>query len=138
MLKQKEGQTKAVKLDSNKILEILKKVPQHMLQGGRMFEYLAQNPNSPTGYVAHHCSIGNLSDVAHYINPHIFKEGLMIGCEKPSEPIINKFGEKSNQFLWSVYEVEHPLGINEVELTDIKIDLEAANESVLVDNIEVN
>ena len=102
-----------------------------------MFEYLSQNPGSTTGEVAHSCSIGNLSDVAHYVNPYIFRQGFMIGCEKPDAPIINKFGEKSNQFLWSVYKVTHPLELEKVELTDIEIDLEAANETLLVDNVRI-
>ena len=104
--KQKESsKTKAVKLNEAVILEVLARIPDHMLQARRMLEYLAQNPKAPTGHVAHHCSIGNLSDVAHNVNPYLYKHKLMIGCEKPLTPIINKFKEKSNQFLWSVYSV---------------------------------
>ena len=95
----------AIRLESDKILTVLSRMPDHMLQGRRMLEYLAQNPKSPTGYVAQACSIGNLSDVARYVNPYLVKDNLMIGCEKPLTPIINKFKEKSNQFLWSVYKV---------------------------------
>lgn len=104
-----------IQLEDSKTLDVLSTMPTHMLQGRRMFEYLAKNPKSPTGYVAHHCSIGNLSDVAHYVNPYLRKHGLMIACEKPVKPILNKFKEKSNQFLWSVYSVP-----------------EAANDSVFI------
>ncbi len=95
----------AVRLENDQILTVLARIPEHMLQGRRMFEYLAHQPKATTGNVAHHCSIGNLSDVAHYVNPYLVKDNLMIGCEKPLTPIINKFKEKSNQFLWSVYKV---------------------------------
>ena len=93
----------AVRLEDNKTLEILKGLPEHMLQGKRLVELLSQKPHSPTGHVAQHCAIGNLSDVARNVNPYLFKHGLMIGCEKPLQPIINKFSEQSNQFLWSLY-----------------------------------
>ena len=93
----------AVRLEDSKTLEILKGLPDHMLQGRRMIEYIAKNPKAPTGHVAQHCAIGNLSDVARNVNPYLFKHGLMVGCEKPLMPILNKFSEQSNQFLWSLY-----------------------------------
>jgi len=95
----------AVRLEDNKTLEILNELPDHMLQGRRMVEYVAKNPKAPTGHVAQHCAIGNLSDVARNVNPYLFKHRLMIACEKPLQSIINKFKEPSNQFLWSVYEL---------------------------------
>jgi hypothetical protein len=98
-------ENKTVQLQDSKILSILEEMPAHMLQGKRMLEYVAQNPKSPSGYVSQHCSIGNLSDVARYVNPYLVKHSLMIGCQKPPMPIINKFKEKSSQFLWSIYSV---------------------------------
>jgi len=93
----------AVRLEDNKTLEILKGLPDHMLQGRRLIQYLAENPKAPTGHVAQHCAIGNLSDVARNVNPYLFKHRLMVGCEKPLQPILNKFSEQSNQFFWSLY-----------------------------------
>lgn len=98
-------ETQAVQLEDDKILEVLADLPPHMLQGRRMVEYLGQKPKTSTGELAHSCSIGNLSDVAHYVNPYLVKHNLFIGCEKPLRPIINKFNEESNQFLWSVHSV---------------------------------
>jgi len=70
-----------------------------------MVEYLSHYPHSATGYVAQHCAIGNLSDVAHKLNPFIYKAGYLVGCERPARPFLNKFGEASNQFKWSVYQL---------------------------------
>jgi len=96
---------KTVQLQDHKTLELIGALPDHMLQGRRMVEYVAQKPKAPTGHVAQHCAIGNLSDVARNVNPYLFKHGLMVGCEKPLMPILNKFSEQSNQFLWSLYEL---------------------------------
>ena len=90
------------------VLEITDAMPAHMLQGKRLFEYLSNHPKAPSGHVAQSCSIGNISDVAHAVNPYLRKHNLMVGCEKPLTPIINKFKEKSNQFNWSVYQVPQP------------------------------
>ena len=92
-------------LAADKTLEILSELPMHMLQGRRMVEFLSQNPKTSTGVIASECSIGNLSDVAHYVNKYLRKHNLIIGCEKPIKPILNKFKERSNQFLWSIYDV---------------------------------
>lgn len=92
-------------LSEMEILNIISALPDHMLQGRRMIEYLSQNQESPSGYVAHHCGIGNLSDVARHVNKIIFPMKMMIACERPPIPIHNKFGEPSNQFLWSIYAI---------------------------------
>jgi hypothetical protein len=97
--------TEPVQLQDSKILSILAGMPDHMLQGKRMVSYVAANPRSPSGYVSQQCSLSNLSDVSRYVNPYLAKHNLMIGCEKPIIPIINKFLEKSSQFLWSIYSV---------------------------------
>ena len=95
----------AIQLQDQDTLELISSLPAHMLQGIKLVQYLSQHPKAPTGHVAQHCAIGNLSDVARKINPHIYKRGFMIGCAKPPTPIINKFSEQSNQFLWSLYEL---------------------------------
>jgi hypothetical protein len=94
----------AVQLDEDLTAKILDNLPEHMAQGRRMVEYLAKHPKSPTGYIAQYCSIGNLSDVASYLNPYLVEHGLMVGCEKPVVRVLNRHGE-SNQFIWSVYRV---------------------------------
>jgi hypothetical protein len=95
----------AVQPDPNLIATILESMPKDMSQGRRLVQYLADNPKASSGYVSHNCSIGNISDTAHYVNPYLRKHQLMVGCEKPVIRILNKFKEKSNQFLWSIYRV---------------------------------
>ena len=95
----------AIQLQDQDTLELISSLPAHMLQGIKLVQYLSQHPKAPTGHVAQHCAIGNLSDVARKINPHIYKRGFMIGCVKPPTPIIDKIKEQSNQFLWSLYEL---------------------------------
>jgi hypothetical protein len=93
------------KLNDDDLIDVIRLLPGDYLQARRMVEYLGQNPQTPTGRVAHHCGIGNLSDVARKLNPHIYGTGYFVGCERPPRPINNKFGEASNQFLWSIYEL---------------------------------
>jgi hypothetical protein len=97
--------TKSVRLSDSTTDAIASELPHDMLQGKRLVKYLADNPKAPTGHVAQSCSIGNISDVVSYVNPYLIKHSLMIGCEKPPLAIINKFKEKSNQFLWSIYSI---------------------------------
>ena len=106
MLKQKNTVNKAIKLSPDQAYEVLRVIPDTMLQGRRMFEYLTQSPETPTGILCSKCSIGNLSDIAHYVNPHIYRYKLMIGCDKPEQALVNKFGDTTNQFLWSIYEID--------------------------------
>ena len=94
-----------IQLQDQDTLELIGSLPDHMLQARRMVEYLSKNPKAPTGHVSQHCAIGNLSDVARNVNQYLYKKGLMVGCEKPLTPIINKFSEQSNQFLWSIYKL---------------------------------
>jgi hypothetical protein len=95
----------AVQLDEDLTAKILDSLPSKMSQGRRLFQYLADNPKASSGYVSHNCSIGNISDVAFYVNPYLRKHQLMIGCQKPLIRILNKFKEQSNQFNWSIYQV---------------------------------
>ncbi len=81
----------------------IKALPAFFNQAHRMVEFLSEHPHSPSGHVAHHCAIGNLSDVAHKANKFIYPLKLFIACERPPTPLRNRFNETSNQFLWSLY-----------------------------------
>jgi hypothetical protein len=94
----------AAQLDEDLTAKILASLPLKMSQGRRLVQYLADNPKASSGYVSQNCSIGNISDVAYYVNPYLVEHGLMVGCEKPVVRVWNKHGE-SNQFIWSVYRV---------------------------------
>lgn len=78
-------------------------LPAHFHQAHRLVEFLADHPHSPSGHVAHHCAIGNLSDVASKANKYIYPLRLFIACERPPTPLTNRFTESSNQFLWALY-----------------------------------
>lgn len=95
----------AVRLDPNQTLKLIKVISPYMTRGHRLIEYLASNPKSPSGYVSHNCAIANISDCATTINKEIYKQGYFIGCERPPKKLPNKFGEPSNQFLWSIHKV---------------------------------
>jgi hypothetical protein len=84
---------------------ILNRLPETMNQGRRLVALLGRRSRLATREVNQTCSIGNISDIAAEVNPYLHLEGFFIGCDYPDEPIINKFGEKSNQFLWSTYDV---------------------------------
>jgi len=111
LLKQNRTTNNPVKLSPDSAFTILRSIPDTQLQGRRMFEYLSQRPETPTGILSAKCSIGNLSDIAHYVNPYIYQHKLMIGCDKPERALINKFGDATNQFLWSIYEINADDGI---------------------------
>ena len=123
----------ATSLDNHETLELIRALPDHALQCRRMVEYLAHNPQSPSGFVSHHCSIGNLSDAAHKINKRIFKFGYFVACERPPSPIFNKFNEKSQQFLWSIHRL--PEAANdptyETKTKAIKAKMQAADGQIL-------
>jgi len=84
---------------------ILNRLPETMNQGRRLVALLARRSRLATREVNQTCSIGNIADVAIKVNPYLHNEGFIIGCDYPPVPIINKFGEESNQFLWSMYDV---------------------------------
>ena len=70
----------------------------------RIVELLAEHPEQPTVQVNQICSIGNISHVVNtHINPHIVKIGLYVACSRPPKPLINKFNQKTGQWLWSLY-----------------------------------
>lgn len=93
-------------LEADQLDTVLNRIPASFKQAVRLVEYLASHPKSPTVDANRSCAIGNLSDVAHKVNPYLYLHGLMIGCEKPVRPIPNRFDEPSNMYLWSLYEVQ--------------------------------
>lgn len=84
---------------------ILNRIPASFSQAVRLVKFLAWNTKAVTVEVNQNCAIGNISDVAHKINPILYQHGYMIGCEKPLQPVPNRYGEQSNMFLWSVYKL---------------------------------
>ena len=73
----------------------------------RLINYLAVNPESITVDVNRSCSIGNISHYStKYINPKIRQYGYQIGCERPPFPVLNKYGEYTQQHLWSFYRLD--------------------------------
>lgn len=93
------------KLDQETINKLTSILPDQMKIGKRLITFIGENPKSPSGYVSNNCAVSNISDSAQYVNKRIYEHGYFIGCEKPRRIIKNKFGENSNQFLWSVYKV---------------------------------
>lgn len=75
-------------------------------QAPRLVRYLSANQKSPTVFVNSNCAIGNISDIAAVVNPVLYKHGLLVACEKPPKPILNRFGDPSNMFLWSLFRLD--------------------------------
>lgn len=84
---------------------ILNRLPETMNEGRRLVALTARRSRVPTLEVNKTCSIGNISNIAKRVNHYLHIEGLAVGCELPDEKIFNQFGERSNQFLWSMYDV---------------------------------
>lgn len=97
---------KPVTLSSPAVHHLIRFIPEDAKQARRMVEYLAANPNTTTQQVAASCSIGNLSDVAHKVNPYLYPQGFMISCQRPPTPIPNRFNEPSGMWLWGLYQVQ--------------------------------
>lgn len=85
---------------------ILNSISERFKQGQRLVEFLSNHPRSITVHANQACSVGNLSDVAHKVNPTLYRFGYMIGCERPPFQIRNKFEEPSHMYLWSVYAIK--------------------------------
>jgi hypothetical protein len=108
-----------IRLEPEAALKILSELPQEILQGRRMFEYLSQHPHASTGELTRNCNIGNLSDIAHCVNPCLYKYGLIIACTKPAIPTTNSFSEKCrSKFLWSVYAIPKTVANDESYFND--------------------
>ena len=89
----------------DKLCRIINTIPASFKQALRLVEYLAERPRTVTVEANKACAIGNLSDVAHKVNPILYRAGYMIGCERPPSAIPNRFGEASNMFEWSIFAV---------------------------------
>ena len=124
-----------VKLSESETIEAIGYLPPHSLQARRMVEYLSISPYSPSGRVAHICGIGNLSDIARKANAYLFLLKLFISCERPSTPIINKFGEHSDQWLWSIYRV--PEAAND-PVYDLSSDYSQTADGQILDGIVID
>ena len=96
---------KPVKLTNEEYTEIEKLIPESSKQFSRMVKHLAFNPDSETTQVCIACASVNLSDVARKHNYLIEAKGLIVDCRKPPYIIKNRFGERSNQFLWGLYRI---------------------------------
>ena len=84
---------------------VLYGIPPSFKQAHRFVRFLVANPKACTVVINQACSIGNLSDVARRINPHLFQCGLYISCQRPPEPILNKFQEPSQMYEWSLHRI---------------------------------
>ena len=91
------------KLSATEVTCVLKHISANNRQAIRLIEYLAQYPASITVDVNRATAIGNISDVARKINPTLFMLGLFIACRPPFPPAMNRFGERSAMFEWSIY-----------------------------------
>lgn len=92
-------------LSQNELQAALSGIPPTFKQAHRLVQFLDANPRAPTVAVNQACSIGNISDVARRINPHLFKCGFYISCQRPPEPILNKFQEPSQMYEWSIHRI---------------------------------
>lgn len=69
-------------------------------QAKRLVDYLLEHPDALTEQVCRACSIVNISAAANYIRPALQKHGLTIVARKPSQKILNQFGEPSMSHCW--------------------------------------
>ena len=92
-------------LNEQELHAALSDIPPTFKQAHRLVKFLSDNPHAITVAVNQACSIGNISDVARRINPHLFRRGLYISCRRPPEPVFNKFDEPSQMFEWSLHRI---------------------------------
>lgn len=97
--------TYSVKLTHEEYTEIEKVIPDSSKQFRRMVRYLSNHPDSKTTQVCIACASVNLSDVARKHNHLIQPQGYYVDCYKPPFRIDNRFGERSNQYLWGLYRI---------------------------------
>ena len=71
----------------------------------RFIRYIASNPQSLTLNINKATAIGNCSVIARRVNKKLMPLGLVIACVKPLDSISNRFGEPSNMFEWSLFEL---------------------------------
>ena len=74
-------------------------------QQRRFIRFVASNPHSLTLAINKATAIGNCSVIARRVNKKLMPLGLVIACVKPLDSISNHFGEPSNMFEWSLFEL---------------------------------
>lgn len=74
-------------------------------QPRRLVALLAERVQVATGELARETAIGNLSDAARKAKPELEAFGLTIVAERPKRPILNRYGEKSQQHLWRLAKI---------------------------------
>jgi len=94
---------KSVKLTHEEYTAIEKLVPESSHQFRHMIKHLAFNPDTITTHLCVACASVNLSDVARKYNHLIEPAGFYVDCYKPPYRINNRFGHRSNQYLWGLY-----------------------------------
>lgn len=100
---------RAVKLSPDEYTALEKHIPESSKQFKRMVKHIAFNPDTITTQLCVACASVNLSDVARKHNHLIEPAGFRVDCYKPPYRVNNRFGERSNQYLWGLY----PLGGDE-------------------------
>ena len=96
---------KSEKLTLEEYTELEKLIPDSSKQFARMVKHLAFNPDTLTTQLCIACASVNLSDVARKHNDLIIPAGFYVSCYKPPYRIDNRFGERSNQYLWGLYRI---------------------------------
>jgi|TARA_E500000331_G_scaffold82884_1_gene78638 hypothetical protein len=95
-----------ISLSESEVTALLKKCNLSNGKGTeRLVRFLAKHPESITSSVNQQCAIGNISDIASCVNKKLYHHGFYITCQRPPVPVLNRFGEISNMFRWSLVEV---------------------------------
>ena len=89
-------------------------------QQRRLIRYLLTHPKAVTVEVNRACAIGNVSDVASQSNKQLYRVGLFIGCERPPEPIPNRFNDDSQMYLWYIVVLPNATHLQEQTFTPMK------------------
>lgn len=83
--------------------EILPLIGKRAKRQRNLLIQLNKKSKRSTGEINRAAEVGNLSDTAHEINKKIGRLGLAVGCERPPFPILDRDGDKTDKFLWSIY-----------------------------------
>lgn len=75
-------------------------------QAYRILDHVGRSDGIPTGKLSARTSTGNISMVViTLINPKLESYGLVIRCERPLNPIRNKFRQTTQQHVWKLYKM---------------------------------
>lgn len=88
------------------LARILNRIPERKRQAFRFVKFLANNPRTRAGDVMKVCSLSNPSHVRRKVSPYLALDGYVILCESPENKLFNRFGDPSEEQLWSVYCVD--------------------------------